>query len=84
MRITDLRKGDTIRCCDVEQRVEHIALHPSGTRVIFDDGATVTEQHLENCDWKLVGIRVFESRPEDALDRAFDALFENVPTLLDA
>lgn len=84
MRITDLRKGDTIRCCDVEQRVEHVALHPSGTRVIFDDGATVTQEHLDENGWQIVGIRVFESRSEDALDRAFDALFENAPTLVDA
>jgi len=53
LRITDLRKGDVIRCCDVEQTVEHVALHPAGTMLIMEDGATITAEHLESHGWQL-------------------------------
>lgn len=53
MRIAELRKGDIIRCCDVEQVVEHVAMHPAGTVVIMQDGAQITAQHLDSCGWSL-------------------------------
>lgn len=53
MRITDLRQGDIIRCCEVEQTVEHVALHPAGVMVIMQDGATITAEHLNECGWQL-------------------------------
>lgn len=53
MRITDLRKGDVIRCCDVEQTVEHVALHPAGVMLIMEDGAAIPAEHLELNGWQL-------------------------------
>jgi hypothetical protein len=78
MRITDLRKGDTVLCCDVEQRVEHVVLHPSDTVVVMQDGALLTKEHMEANGWQVRGIWFSEPRPEAALERAIDALYAQV------
>jgi hypothetical protein len=73
-----LRKGDTVLCCDVEQRVEHVSLHPSGTVVVMQDGATLTAEHMDANGWEVRGIWFSAPRPEAALERAFDALYAQV------
>lgn len=60
MQIAELRKGDVILCCEVEQTVEHVALHPAGTVVIMKDGATVPVKHLEKNGWSIVPRRLNE------------------------
>lgn len=60
MRITDLRPGDRIMCCDVEHRVAHVANHPAGTVVITADEAMIPAKHLESSGWTLVPRRLTE------------------------
>lgn len=65
-RVEDLNQGDRIEFDGEVREVKHVALHPSGTAVVFKpDGNRFapnvrTGAYLENAGWKLTGIRLTE------------------------